>query len=105
MTGRRSVTAAIAGAALLFAALACNSLLPQGVPGFPTENPYLEVPRVTPEEAIAAYNSGAAVFVDVRGTDQYSQSHIAGALSIPLTEIEARIGELDPNDWIITYCT
>jgi rhodanese-related sulfurtransferase len=32
-------------------------------------------------------------------------SHIPGSLSIPLAEIETRLSELDPNQWIITYCT
>jgi rhodanese-related sulfurtransferase len=35
----------------------------------------------------------------------YLENHIPGAVSIPLTELEARFGELDPKAWIITYCT
>lgn len=65
------------------------------------------VPRVTAEEAKAAFDSGAAVIVDVRAAEWYAESHIPGALNIPLTGIE-----LDPSNislkkdrWIITYCT
>jgi rhodanese-related sulfurtransferase len=61
--------------------------------------------RVTLEESKAAYDSRAALFLDVRVADLYAASHIPGALSIPLDELEARFDELDPNQWIITYCT
>ena len=45
------------------------------------------------------------MFVDVRDIASYQQSHIPGALSIPLDELASRKNELNPNDWIITYCT
>jgi rhodanese-related sulfurtransferase len=61
------------------------------------------VPRVSLADAKAAYETGGAVFVDVRDAESYAQSHIPGALSIPLSELPNRIGELNPSDWIITY--
>jgi hypothetical protein len=66
-----------------------------------------DVPRVTVEQALTALNSGAAVIVDVRSTESFVASHIAGALSIPLTRIESNPASvtLDKNQWIITYCT
>jgi len=66
-----------------------------------------DVPRVTVEEAMTALNSGAAVIVDVRSTESFLASHIAGALSIPLNRIEdtPKSVTLDKNQWIITYCT
>jgi 3-mercaptopyruvate sulfurtransferase SseA len=67
--------------------------------------PYPEVPRVLLEDAKAAYDSQTAVFVDVRGEQYYQQAHIAGALSMPEDQMPARLGELNPQDWIITYCT
>jgi 3-mercaptopyruvate sulfurtransferase SseA len=68
-----------------------------------TEN---EVPRVTIEEARAALESGAAVVVDVRHPSQYEESHVAGAISIWLDDIEANPTglNLDKDQWIITYC-
>ena len=96
----------LAGLLIVSSTLACSVLQPLPSSGIPTENPYLEIPRVTVEEAVAAYHTRAAVFVDVRSPTQYARSHIAGALSVPLDElIDGRTGELDPNDWIITYCT
>jgi 3-mercaptopyruvate sulfurtransferase SseA len=69
------------------------------------EETYPEIERVSLEDAKAALDAGTAVFVDVRGVDAYNLSHIPGSLSIPLAELESRLGELDPNQWIITYCT
>ena len=69
------------------------------------EETYPEITRVSIEQAKAALDSGTAVFVDVRGAEAYDISHIPSSLSIPLGELEERISELDPNQWIITYCT
>jgi len=69
------------------------------------EPTYPEVERVSLEDSKAAYDQGTAVFLDVRSTSSYSQGHIPGALSIPLGELQDRTSELNPDDWIITYCT
>jgi hypothetical protein len=107
---------------LVLTILACNTLLPQaGSTSAPTQiiEPVFtpssgdlplteaEVPRVTPEEAKAALDSGAAVIVDVRDPAQYEMSHVAGAISIWLDDIEANPTglNLDKDQWIITYCT
>ena len=71
----------------------------------PSDAPYPDVIRVTVGNARAAQELKQAVFVDVRSATQYAQSHIAGALSIPLGEFESRLNELDKEQWIITYCT
>ena len=98
--------------ALIFATLACNTLLPAAEPTLPAEEPDLpateaEVPRVPLEEALTAYSSGAAIFVDVRSQQSYEISHIPGAINIPLSEFETNITniDLDQDAWIITYCT
>jgi len=67
------------------------------------EENYSAVARVSLADAKAAYDTGSAVFVDVRSAESYAQSHITGALSIPLGEVPDRISELSPSDWIITY--
>ncbi|OGO33643.1 MAG: hypothetical protein A2Z16_10810 [Chloroflexi bacterium RBG_16_54_18] len=64
-----------------------------------------ESERVSVLDAKTAFDTGAAVFVDVRSVEYYQQAHIPRALSIPLIELEERLGELDPDQWIITYCT
>ncbi len=69
------------------------------------EETYPEINRVSLAEAKTALEAGSAVFVDVRIAGAYNVDHIPGALNIPLGEIEARLAELDPSQWIITYCT
>jgi len=69
------------------------------------EPSYPEVARISLEEAKTAFDNQGAVFLDVRSKGSYDQSHIAGAVSIPLSELQSRLGELDPQQWIITYCT
>ena len=66
-----------------------------------------DVPRVAVQDAAAAIQSGEAVVVDVRSAEAYQESHIPGALSIPLFEIEKDPTgvKLDKDKWIITYCT
>lgn len=64
-----------------------------------------QVQRVTLEEAKTAYDSGSAIFVDVRDSSSFSVAHIPGAVLIPLSDLATRLGELDQNAWIIPYCT
>jgi hypothetical protein len=66
-----------------------------------------EVPRVSVDQAKTALDSGAAIIVDVRGDAAYQTSHITGAISIPLGEIETNVDglNLDKDQWMITYCT
>ena len=73
--------------------------------GSPGDIPYPAVNRVTVGNARAAQELKQAVFVDVRSAEQYTQSHIPGAVSIPLNEFESRLSELNKDQWIITYCT
>lgn len=117
---------------LLLASLACNALLP---PAVATPVPTLaatqipaptqvtepvstqpqanlpetdaEVPRVTVDQAKAAFDTGQATIVDVRGAEAYARSHIAGALEVSLSAIQTDPANLplDKNNWIITYCT
>jgi 3-mercaptopyruvate sulfurtransferase SseA len=72
-------------------------------PAVVDEDSYPEIPRIPLEQAKAAYDLGSAVFVDVRDAESYAQSHIAGAISIPLIELPDRMDELDPQAQIFTY--
>jgi len=69
------------------------------------EETLTDVPRITLNEAKDAFDAGEAVFVDVRGAEYYAESHIPKTRSIPLNELESQMGELNPKDWIILYCT
>jgi 3-mercaptopyruvate sulfurtransferase SseA len=69
------------------------------------EPTYPEVARISLDDAKKAFDDNSAVFVDVRSATSFAESHIPGAVNIPLSDINTRSGELDPNEWIITYCT
>ena len=90
---------------MILTACTASTPPPQAEPESPTVEVPQEVQRITVEESKAAFDSDAAVFLDVRSRSAYAANHIPGALSIPLIELEPRISELDPNQWIITYCT
>lgn len=105
-------------AALLVFITACSSATPAVepvlVPTIFVEEPQeglpltdAEVPRISLEDGFAAIQSGEAVVVDVRNPESYQGSHIAGAISVPLGQIDADPTglDLDKEQWIITYCT
>jgi 3-mercaptopyruvate sulfurtransferase SseA len=66
-----------------------------------------QAPRVSLEEARAALDNGSAVIVDVRPPPAFDANHIAGAINVPLADIERNPADLilDKEQWIITYCT
>ena len=64
-----------------------------------------QIPRLTVAEAHQAVLNGEAVLLDTRGEEQFNAQRASSAINIPVTEIEARLGELDPDIWYITYCT
>jgi hypothetical protein len=106
---------------LLLASLACNFVAPTEStpppltmivePTLPPQGDVLQsedqVPRIPVEQALAAIQSGAAIVVDVRSLESYEASHIVGAISIPLFDIESDPNglPLEKDQWIITYCT
>jgi hypothetical protein len=62
-----------------------------------------KVERVSLEDAKAAFDSGTAVFLDVRSESSYVASHTPTAISIPIGELPTRMGGLDPGSLIIPY--
>lgn len=76
-------------------------------PSGPLPQTDADVPRVTVEEAKAAFDSGLAIIVDVRHPNDFEESHVPGAISVPLLQIERELSSLTLNkeQWIITYCT
>lgn len=45
-------------------------------------------------------------WIDVRSAEQYQETHVQGAVNIPLKELSQRIGEViqDKNDTLYLYC-
>jgi hypothetical protein len=99
-----------AGIILLVITITSVFLLSGGDDSTPVSVPNQEIPfpnigRVDLKTAKSAFDSGQAVFVDVRDQESYKAAHIPGARLIPLSEISSRLTELDPQNWIILYCT
>lgn len=53
---------------------------------------------------VARVRKGLATVIDVRPIEEYRAGHIAGAISIPVDELEARLAELPRNQEIVAYC-
>ena len=65
-----------------------------------------DVPRITPQELQAQLEVGKKVIVaDARSAESYQERHIAGAISVPLTEVADHLDELPKRAHIVFYCT
>jgi rhodanese-related sulfurtransferase len=59
----------------------------------------------TPSAVARRAVKAGAPLVDVRTVDEFLAGHIEGARNIPLSELEARMPELDPPDRpVVVYC-
>lgn len=94
-----------AGVFLLAAGLLVSQVNRSNQPPTNTTNdPANTVERVLLDEAYRAYQEGSAVLVDVRSASSFESGHIPGSLSIPISEVELRASEINPDEWIITIC-
>lgn len=61
---------------------------------------------VTPKEAATMFSEQKAIIVDVREDSEWNEGHIAGAIHIPLAQVESRLSELAQykNSTVITQC-
>ena len=61
--------------------------------------------RLTPEEVKTRLDRGPdlSIPVDVRKESVYARGHIPGAFCLPITDLEARLGELPPGKSFIFY--
>jgi len=63
------------------------------------------IPRA---ELLERARDGLVTVLDVRPPEEYAAGHVAGAVNIPLQELEQRLGELgdqdDSNQEIVAYC-
>jgi len=70
-----------------------------------SSEPSLELAKRIPrDEAIKMVKQRKAVFIDVRSRQDYDAGHITGAMSIPESELPARLKELPAKKYLITYC-
>nr|WP_320192397.1 rhodanese-like domain-containing protein [uncultured Desulfobacter sp.] len=66
--------------------------------------PAKSMDTVQAKEFIAKHPNEETTILDVRQPSEYEQSHIPGAVLIPLSELSDRLGELDPDKSTMVYC-
>jgi rhodanese-related sulfurtransferase/DNA-binding transcriptional ArsR family regulator len=52
----------------------------------------------------ARLDAGDVVVLDVRPPDEYRSAHVAGALSIPIDELDRRLSEIPRDRQVVAYC-
>jgi ArsR family transcriptional regulator len=63
-----------------------------------------EFEAVSREELLERVRLGTATALDVRPADEYADGHVAGAVNIPLAQLERRLAELPGDQEIVAYC-
>lgn len=64
-----------------------------------------DAPTIDPETYISTFQETEHVLVDVREPSEIARSGvIPGAINIPLSQLENRVGELSQDDTIVVYC-
>jgi rhodanese-related sulfurtransferase len=59
---------------------------------------------VSRESLLQRLERGEAAVLDVRPPEEFAAGHIPGATSVPLPELEQRLGELPRDVEIVAYC-
>jgi len=59
---------------------------------------------VSRKDLISRLRDGLVTVLDVRPEDEFALGHIPGALNIPLSKLEHRLGELPADREIVAYC-
>jgi rhodanese-related sulfurtransferase len=63
-----------------------------------------ELEPINRDDLIERVKAGLAVVIDVRPKEEYLAGHIPGARSLPVDELESRLGELPSDVEIVAYC-
>lgn len=56
------------------------------------------------QRLLARVHAGEVTVLDVRPAEEYRAAHIAGAFSVPLKELEARLETLPKDREVVAYC-
>jgi rhodanese-related sulfurtransferase/DNA-binding HxlR family transcriptional regulator len=59
---------------------------------------------VSRDELLERTREGLVTVLDVRPADEFAAGHLPGAVNIPMSELEERLAELDPEHEIVAYC-
>jgi len=59
---------------------------------------------VAARELLERVRRGEVTVLDVRPVEEFAAGHLPGAVSVPLAELESRLGELPRDRQVIAYC-
>ena len=59
---------------------------------------------IGPEELLERLRAGEAILLDTRPEREFGAGHIAGAVSIPVEELDARLHVLPSDQQVVAYC-
>jgi len=59
---------------------------------------------VTKEDLFRRTQGDEVIVIDVRPVEEYRAGHIAGALSIPVSELKERLNEIPAGREVVAYC-
>lgn len=59
---------------------------------------------ITVDDLLARSKKEKMLLLDVRPADEFEAGHIPGAISIPLSQLKKRLGELPKGKTIVAYC-
>jgi rhodanese-related sulfurtransferase len=59
---------------------------------------------VSNDELVRRVRDGDTTLIDVRPREEYVAGHIPGAISVPLTDLKKRLGDLPKGRDIVAYC-
>lgn len=65
---------------------------------------YEDLATLSLHEVNEKLNSGAIILLDVRPKDEYEAGHIAGAISVPMNELDDYLQSLPRNVEVAAYC-
>ncbi len=83
--------------------VSCKNKSPAGSKG--TAQAAAQAPGQAPQSEAHRLVEAGATLLDVRLPEEYQESHIKGAINIPVHELERRMSELGAKDKaIVVYC-
>ena len=59
---------------------------------------------VSRQELLRRSRDGLVTVLDVRPPEEFALGHLPGAINIPMSELSARLADLDPGQEIVAYC-
>lgn len=59
---------------------------------------------IAPADLAARLHAGAATLIDIREPDEFAREHIAGAVSLPISQLEKGKLHVEPQGAVVFHC-